>query len=132
MTNDEIRNALKEPTKDSRKVIAKIALEMETDEPARYEKILAKKNWEGEALKAYKAYARALVLSRMAMLLAAVAVLGGFVVGDFGLQLLTGWLNRYALAGGIVVGMSLFAGGLLLLNSRKERLIAYGILEGIE
>lgn len=129
MTNEEIRKALEEPSKTSRKALAKIALDMETHEPKRYKEILSKKEWEGEALCSYKAYRRALVLNRITMVLAVIAVIGGYLAGDFGLQLLTGWLNRYTLAGGIVVGMSLFAGGTLLLNDRKERLVAYGILE---
>ena len=132
MTKEEIRKALEEPTKASRKALAKMALEMETDNPERYKEILSKENWEGQALEAYKAYKRALLLSRIAMILAVAAVICGYMVGDFGLRLLTGWLNRYALAGGILIGMSLFAGGTLLLNNRKERLIAYSVLEDIQ
>ncbi len=132
MTHEEIRRALEEPTKTSRKALAKMALEMETGEPERYKQILAKQDWEGEAKTAYSAYKRTLVLSRIAMVLAAMVVVGGYLVGDFGLRLLTGWLNRYALAAGIFVGMSLFAGGTLLLNTKKDRLIAYGILAELQ
>lgn len=131
MTNDELEKALENPDKASRKALAKLAADMEADEPERYAEILAKTDWEGEALRAYRGYKTALILSRVAMILAVIAVFGGFLAGDFGLQLLTGWLNRYALAGGVLVGMGIFAGGVLLLNSKKERLIAYGILEGM-
>ncbi len=131
MTHEEIRMALEEPTKESRKNLAKVVLEMETEEPERYKQILTKVDWEGEAKTAYVAYRRAWVMSRIAMIVATLVVAGSYLVGDFGMQLLTGWLNRYALAAGVFLGMSLFAGGTLLLNSRKERLIAYGILEGM-
>lgn len=131
MTHQEIRKALEEPSKASRKALAKAALEIETDEPQRYKRILTKNDWEGEALVAYNAYRRVFILSRIAMLLACFLIAGSYLAGDFGLQLLTGWLNRYALAGGVILGMCLFAGATLLLNAKKERLIAYGILEGL-
>lgn len=129
MTKEEIRHALTAPSKISRKALAKMALEMETEEPERYKKILSETHWQGEAKVAYCAYRTAKTLSYIAMILAVIVVVVGYLVGDFGMQLLTGWLNRYALAAGILVAMSLFAGGALLLNSRKERLIAYGVLE---
>ena len=129
MTREEIRHALTDPSKVSRKALAKMAWEMETEEPERYKKILSETRWEGEAKVAYCAYRTAKTLSYIAMILAVIVVVAGYLVGDFGMQLLTGWLNRYALAAGILVAMGLFAGGTLLLNSRKERLIAYGVLE---
>ena len=131
MTKEEVRQALETPSKKSRKALARLALEMETEEKERYTKILIKKDWEGEALSAYRAYRRAYVLSRIALVLAAVVIGASYMVGDFGMRLLTSWMNRYALAGGVLVGMCLFGGGTLLLNDRKERLIAYGILAGL-
>lgn len=129
MTKEEIHNALNDPSKVSRKALAKMAWEMETEEPERYKKILSETCWEGEARNAYNSYRTAKTLSYIAMILAVIVVVVSYLVGDFGMQLLTGWLNRYALAAGILVAMSLFAGGTLLLNSRKERLIAYGVLK---
>lgn len=129
MTKDEIRNALTDSSKASRKALAKMVLEMETEEPERYKQILARTHWEGEAKTAHDAYRRASTLSRMAMILAVIVVVSSYLVGDFGMQLLTGWMNRYALAAGILLAMSLFAGGTLLLNYRRERLIAYGVLK---
>ncbi len=131
MTHEEIRKALDEPSKASRKALAKLSLEMETEEPQRYKEILSKKAWGGEALLAYRAYRKAFVLSRIAMVLACIVVVGSYFASDFGLQLMTGWLQRYALATGVSIGMGLFAGGTLLLNAKKERLVAYGILEGL-
>ena len=131
MTNEELRSALETPTKASKKALGKIASEMETYEPERYREILSKKDWEGEALKTYRGYRKALMLSRVLFVLAALIVIGSYLVGDFGMGLLSGWMNRYALAGGVIVAMGLFAMGALQLNTRKERLIAYGILEGI-
>lgn len=131
MTNEEIRNALAKPTKASRKALARIALEMETNEPDRYGEILAKTDWQGEAADAYASYRRTKGYTRIAMTFAVLVVIGSYLVGDFGMQLLTGWLNRYALATGVLVAVGLLTGGGLLLNSRKERLIAYGILEGL-
>ena len=128
MTHEEIRKALDGPTKASRKALAKLSMEMETEDPQRYKEILAKKDWEGEALTAYTAYRRAFVFSRIAMILACFVVLGSYFAGDFGLQLMTGRLERYTLAIGVSIGMGLFAGGTLLLNAKKDRMIAYGIL----
>lgn len=131
MTDEEIRKALDDTSKISRKALAKVALEMETEEPKRYKEILAKTDWEGEARLAYTAYRRAFVFSRMAMILACIVVAGSYLAGDFGMRLITDWLGRYTLAAGLVLGMGLFAGGTLLLNVKKERLIAYGILAGL-
>lgn len=131
MTNEEIRKALDEPTKASRKALAKVSLVMEADEPERYKEIFAKRDWNGEALCAYKAYRSALIFSRIAMILAVVIVIGSYLSGDFGMRLVAGWIKRYIMAIGIVIGMGLFAGGTLLLNNRKERLVAYAILEGM-
>ena len=131
MTDEEIRKALDDPSKASRKALAKLSLEMETGELQRYKEILGKKDWEGEALCAYRAYRRTYVLSRIAMIFACIIVAGSYFAGDFGLQLLSGGLERYALALGVSVGMGLFAGGTLLLNAKKDRLIAYGILSGL-
>ncbi len=131
MTHEQIRKALDDSSKTSRKALAKLSLEMESEDPQRYKEILDKKGWEGEALLAYRAYRRAFVFSRVAMILACLVVVGSFLVGDFGLQLMTGWLERYTLAIGVSIGMCLFAGGTLILNVKKERLIAYGILAGM-
>jgi len=131
MSHEEIRKALVEPSKASRKALAKLSLEMETVEPERYKEILGKRDWDGEALSAYRAYRRTFVLSRVAMILACLVVVGSYFAGDFGLQLLTGRLERYTLALGVSIGMGLFAGGTLLLNAKKDRLIAYGILTGL-
>ncbi len=131
MTHEEIRKALDRPTKAGRKALAKLSLEMEMENPEGYKEILDKSDWEGEALLAYRAYRRALVFSRIAMVLACFIVIGSFITGDFGLRLMTGGMERYALAIGVSIGMSLFAGGTLLLNAKKERLIAYGILEDL-
>ena len=131
MTYEEIRKALDDPSKTSRKALAKVALEMETEEPKRYKEILSKTDWEGEACIAYIAYRRAFVFSRIAMILACIVVAGSYLAGDFGMRLITDWLGRYTLAVGLILGMGLFAGGTLLLNVKKERLVAYGILAGL-
>ncbi|MBR6825627.1 MAG: hypothetical protein IKM59_03665 [Oscillospiraceae bacterium] len=131
MTKEEIRKALDTPDKASRKAFAKQALEIEADDPERYKTILAKTDWEGEAMQTYRSYRRAAVFQRIAMVLAVLVVIGSYLVGDFGMRFLTGWAGRYALAVGIVVAMGIFAGGALLVNSQKERLVAFGILEGL-
>ncbi len=131
MTHEEIRKALDEPCKASRKALAKVALELETDDPERYKEILQKKDWEGEALLAYKSYRRAFAFSRVAMVIACLVVIGSYLISNFGMGLISGGLQRYALAIGVSLGMGLFAGGTLLLNFKKERLVAYAILENI-
>lgn len=129
MNYEEIQAALTDSSKESRRVIATLAAEIETQEPERYRAILSKTDWQGEALLAYNAYKRARVLSRILMILAVVVAIGSYLVGDFGLRLFTGWMGRYALAGGVLIALSLFAGGALLFQNRKERLIVYGIPE---
>ena len=129
MNYEEIQAALADSSKESRRVIATLAAEIETQEPERYRAILSKTDWQGEALFAYNAYKRARVLSRILMILAVVVAIGSYLVGDFGLRLFTGWMGRYALAGGVLIALSLFAGGALLFQNRKERLIVYGIPE---
>ena len=131
MTHEEIRKALDEPGKASRKLLAKAALELETDDPEKYKEILERKNWNGEALLAHGSYRRALIFSRIAMVIACLVVIGSYLVSDFGMGLITGGLQRYTLAIGVSIGMALFAGGTLLMNTKKERLIAYAILEDI-
>ncbi len=131
MTEEELRTALAEPSQSSRKALAKVAEDMENHEPERYKQILSHCHWAGEALTAYRAYKTAHILSRVAMVPAVLAVVGGYIAGDFGMQLLEGWMSRYALAAGVLVALALLAGGGLLLHHRKNRLIAYGILEGL-
>lgn len=131
MTNDEIRIALESSDRASRKALAKLALELETDQPERYRAILSKTDWGGEAEPSYRRYRRACVLSRAAMIIACLVVIAAYLVGDFGMRLFTGWIGRSALSIGILLAMGFFAGGTLLLNSCKERLIAHGILEGL-
>ena len=131
MTREEIRKALDEPSKASRKALAKVALELETDDPERYKAILAKKDWEGEALLAYRRYRWAFIFSRLAMVIACVVVIGSYLVSDFGMGLISGGLQRYALAIGVSIGMGIFAGGTLWLNAKKDRLIVLAILEDI-
>ena len=131
MTHEEIRRALDDSSKVSRKALAKMSLELETEETERYKEILSKKDWEGEARSAYIAYRRAFVFSRISMILACIVVVGSYLVSDFGMRLDPDRLGRYTLAAGVVLGMCLFAGGTLLLNVKKDRLIAYGILAGL-
>ncbi|MBP3412188.1 MAG: hypothetical protein J6K89_02920 [Oscillospiraceae bacterium] len=131
MTNDEIRTALESSDKASRKALARLALEIEADQPERYKAILNKTDWTDEGERIYRRYRRACVLSRVAMIIACLVVIAAYLVGDFGMRLFTGWVGRSALSIGILLAMGFFAGGALLLNSCKERLIAYGILEGL-
>ncbi len=129
MTKEEMRHALDKNDKASRKALARLSAELEADDPETYRSILQCKDWQGEARTAYKAYRRARVWSALALILAALVVIASYITGDFGMRLFTGWLNRYALAIGITVAMALFAGSALLLNHRKDRLIAHALLE---
>ena len=126
MTGEEIRHAL---AQNDKKALAKLSAELEADDPETYRSILQRRDWQGEARTAYKAYRRARVYSVIALILAALVVIASYITGDFGMRLFTGWLNRYALAIGITIAMALFAGSALYLNRRKEILIAYAQLE---
>ncbi len=126
MTNEEIRHAL---AQNDKKALAKLSAELEADDPETYRGILQRKDWQGEARTAYKAYRRARAYSVIALILAALVVIASYITGDFGMRLFTGWLNRYALAIGITIAMALFAGSALLLNHRKDVLIAYALIE---
>lgn len=129
MTKEEIRNALEQNDKNSRKALARLAADLEADEPETYRDIMQRKNWKGDCLMAYRRYRKAYVFSRIALVPAALVVAAAYITGDFGMQLFTGWLNRYALAIGITIAMAIFATSALLLNRRKEILIAYVLLE---
>ncbi len=129
MTGEEIRHALDKNDKASRKALARLSAELEADDPATYRDILQRRDWQGEARTAYKSYRRARACSVIALILAALVVIASYITGDFGMRLYTGWLNRYALAIGITIAMALFAGSALLLNHRKDRLIAHALLE---
>ena len=129
MTQEEIRGALIQNDKASRKVLARLSAELEADEPEVYRDILQRRDWQGEARTAYKAYRRARAYSVIALILAALVVIASYITGDFGMRLFTGWLNRYALAIGITIAMALFAGSALALNHRKDTLIAHALLE---
>lgn len=129
MNKEEIRLALEQKDKASRKALAKLSAELEADDPETYHDILQRKDWQGVARTAYKAYRRARVCSVIALILAALVVIASYITGDFGMRLFTGWLNRYALAIGITLAMAIFAASALHLNRRKEILIAYALLE---
>lgn len=126
MTNEEIRHAL---AQNDKKALAKLSAELEADDPETYRSILQRRDWQGKARTAYKAYRRARAYSVISLILAALVVIASYITGDFGMRLFTGWLNRYALAIGITIAMALFAGSVLYLNRCKEILIAYAQLE---
>lgn len=126
MTQEEIRVLLE---KNDKKALARLAAELEADAPERYHEILQRRDWQGEALAAYKCYRRARGWSAVALIVAAIVVIASYITGDFGMRLFTGWLNRYALAIGITAAMTLFAATSLHLNYRKSTLIAHALSE---
>ena len=129
MTQEEIRFALEQNDKKSRKALARLAADLETDDPETYRAILQRQDWQGDALAACRAYRKTYILSRVALILAALVVIASYITGDFGMQLFTSWLNRYILAIGITVAMSLFAGSALLVNYHKDRFLAHALLQ---
>ena len=62
---------------------------------------------------AQRAYRRASAVSTALLVLALAVVIAAFVLGDFGAAFLTGWGNRYLLAGAVLAAMGLLVlGGL--------------------
>lgn len=129
MTKEAIREALEQPTKASRKALAKMVVDLEADDPERYQSIVSRSDWTGDCLPAFRSYGKARIVNKLCMILAVLVVIAAYVTGEYGMRLFTGWLNRYILAIGVTVAMALFAGSTLYANSCKERWIAYALLE---
>ncbi|MBR4308996.1 MAG: hypothetical protein IKT58_05280 [Oscillospiraceae bacterium] len=128
MSHEELRKLLTASDKASRKALSSWATELEEEDPQLCADLLSVSSQEEAVKGAMKKYRVAKVLSRISMILAVLAVMGAYLISDFALGLLEGVWNRYCMAMGIILSLSIFAGGSLLFYRRKEQLLVTAYL----
>lgn len=116
--------------KESRKYLLKTAEELQEQDREAYHAILKCRNWTGEELqKASRRYRWAAAGNTAAAVLALLLIVASYILGDFGLGILTGWLNRYMLAFAILTGIGLLALTTWISTRQKAILIALALCE---
>ena len=95
-----VRAALAAPgEKTSRRLLSELCEDFRREKPEEWKQIEAA-SYSGAGLRgAQRAYRRASAVSTALLVLALAVVIAAFVLGDFGAAFLTGWGNRYLLAG---------------------------------
>ena len=124
MTAEELKSVLAQRDRNSRKALSRWVMEQEEENKERCAQFLSEGIGGTLEPKLYSGFRRALLLSRCAMVLAVIVIIGAYLISDFGFALVEGIWNRYCMALGIILAMSLFAGGSILVQNRKEQLIA--------
>ena len=96
-----VRAALAAPgEKTSRRLLSELCEDFRREKPEEWKRIEAASYSEPDCAAAQRAYRRASAVSTALLVLALAVVIAAFVLGDFGAAFLTGWGNRYLLAGG--------------------------------
>lgn len=127
---NRIRDALvHSKDKASRKYLSRLAEALQAEEPSVHAEILSRKDTDGPLAKPLRIYRIANALTVAALIFAAVVIIGAYLVGDFGIGIISGNLGRYSLAFGIMVGMGILALASLFSANCKARLIATALLE---
>lgn len=107
-----VRAALDAPgDKASRKLLSELCEDFRREKPEEWKNIEAASYPEPDCAAAQRAYKRAAAISTALLVLALIVVVAAFVLGDFGAAFLTGWGNRYLLAGAVLVAMGLLVLG---------------------
>ena len=120
MDQEKLREALQHPDdKAGRKYLLQAAEELRETDRETYDLILRRRDWTGEAA----------IGNAAAVGLALAVVVASYILGDFGLAVFTGWLNRYLLAIGIVAAVGLLSISTWISARQKSILIAYALCE---
>ena len=118
-----VRAALAAPgEKTSRRLLSELCEDFRREKPEEWKRIEAASYSEQDCAAAQRAYRRASAVSTALLVLALAVVIAAFVLGDFGAAVLTGWGNRYLLAGAVLAAMGLLVlGGLFAARSFWRR-----------
>lgn len=130
MDKEKLREALKHRNeKAGRKYLLETAEELrETDREA-YDSILKCRSWTGEMKKVSNRCRLTSALNIAAVIVALLIVVTTFLLGDFGMRILTGWLNRYILAGGVLLAVAILSLSTYASARQKAILIGLALIE---
>ena len=107
-----VRAALAAPgEKTSRRLLSELCEDFRREKPEEWKQIEAASYSAPDCAAAQRAYRRASAVSTALLVLALAVVIAAFVLGDFGAAFLTGWGNRYLLAGAVLAAMGLLVRG---------------------
>ena len=119
-----VRAALAAPgEKTSRRLLSELCEDFRREKPEEWKRIEAASYSEPDCAAAQRAYRRASAVST------ALVVIAAFVLGDFGAAFLTGWGNRYLLAGAVLAAMGLLVLGGLFAGKYRAIFLATVLLE---
>ena len=123
-----VRAALAAPgEKTSRRLLSELCEDFRREKPEEWKQIEAASYSEQDCAAAQRAYRRASAVSTALLVLA--VVIAAFVLGDFGAAFLTGWGNRYLLAGAVLAAMGLLVLGGLFAGKYRAIFLATVLLE---
>lgn len=126
---NQLKGALEHPReKASRKYLSELAETMQGEEPERYAAILNHSFEDSACAAAQARYRTASRLTKAALALAALVVIAAYILGEFGTAALTGWGNRYLLAGAVLLGMGVLVLAGAFCGRRRAILIASALL----
>ena len=130
MDIEKLREALQHRNvKANKKYLLQVADELREQDRETYDSILKCRTWTGELKKASKRCRLASAVSVVSFVLAFLLVAASYILGDFGMAIFTGWLNRYLMAIGVVAGICLVGLGVWLSSRQKALLIALALIE---
>ena len=119
-----VRAALAAPgEKTSRRLLSELCEDFRREKPEEWKQIEAASYSEPDCAAAQRAYRRASAVSTALLVLAL-----AFVLGDFGAAFLTGWGNRYLLAGAVLAAMGLLVLGGLFAGKYRAIFLATVLL----
>lgn len=128
MDREKLQEALLHPKdKAGKKYLMQAAEELKETDRETYDSILRCKSWTGDFAKAARRCRLASAGNTVAVILALCIVVASFILGDFGMAVFTGWLNRYLLAIGIVAAVGLVSLGTWISTRQKSILIAMAL-----
>lgn len=124
-----VRAALAAPgEKTSRRLLSELCEDFRREKPEEWKRIEAASYSEPDCAAAQRAYRRASAVSTTLLVLALAVVIAAFVLGDFGAAFLTGWGNRYLLAGAVLAAMGLLVLGGLFAGKYRAIFLATVLL----
>lgn len=126
-----MRAALAAPgEKTSRRLLSELCEDFRREKPEEWKQIEAASYSEQDCCcGAAGPIGRASAVSTALLVLALVVVIAAFVLGDFGAAFLTGWGNRYLLAGAVLAAMGLLVLGGLFAGKYRAIFLATVLLE---
>ena len=120
-----VRAALAAPgEKTSRRLLSELCEDFRREKPEEWKRIEAASYSEPDCAAAQRASA----VSTALLVLALAVVIAAFVLGDFGAAFLTGWGNRYLLAGAVLAAMGLLVLGGLFAGKYRAIFLATVLL----